>query len=89
MNSDELKMFEFKDLQNTFQESIFTWGYFTDFEKVKLNLKKVKVELNILNSLIGEQNIEQEFIKLICEYPKTRQILPLLIAIMIMLLILI
>ncbi len=74
-------MNNFTNLKNTFQDSIFTWDYFTDFEKVKLNVKKVKVELNILNSLIGEDNIEEEFIKLISEYPKTRQALPLLIAV--------
>jgi len=71
----------FNTLKDTFQDSIFTWDYFTDFEKVKLNVQKVKVELNILNSLIGEDNIEDEFIKLICEYPKVRQALPLLIAV--------
>jgi len=76
-----MKNKEFNNLKDTFQDSIFTWDYFTDFEKVKLNIQKVKVELNILNSLIGEDDIEDEFIKLICEYPKTRQALPLLIAV--------
>jgi len=74
-------MYNFNNLKNTFQESIFTWNYFTDFEKVKINVSKVKVELNIMNSLIGEDNIEEEFIKLVTEYPKTRQALPLLIAV--------
>ena len=74
-------MITFNNLKDTFQDSIFTWDYFTNFEKVKLNVQKVKVELNILNSLIGEENIEEEFINLICEYPKTRQALPLLIAV--------
>lgn len=71
----------FNNLKDTFQESIFTWDYFTDFKKVKLNIQKVKVELNILNSLIGEAELEKEFVKLINEYPKTRQALPLLIAV--------
>ncbi|MFK7780361.1 MAG: type II restriction endonuclease [Candidatus Gracilibacteria bacterium] len=71
----------FNNLKNTFQESIFSWDYFTDFEKVKLNVQKVKVELNILNSLIGEDNIEEEFIKLVDEYPSIRKTLPLLIAV--------
>jgi len=74
-------MVHFDNLKDTFQDSIFTWDYFTDFEKVKLNIQKVKVELNILNSLIGEDNIEDEFINLICEYPEIRQALPLLIAV--------
>ncbi len=74
-------MFNFADLKNTLQESIFTWNYFTDFEKVKLNVKKVEKELNILNYLIGKENIEKEFIDLITEYPKARKALPLLIAV--------
>lgn len=74
-------MYDFNILKDTFADSIFTWDYFTDFEKVKLNVQKVKVELNILNSLIGEKNIEGEFIKLVKEYPNIRKALPLLIAV--------
>lgn len=74
-------MYSFDNLKTTFQDSIFTWDYFTNFEKVKLNVKTVEVELNILNYLIGKEDIEDEFIKLITEYPKTRQALPLLIAV--------
>ncbi len=74
-------MFKFNDLKDTFKDSIFTWGYFTNFDKVKLNIKSVEVELNILNYLIGKDDIEVEFIKLITEYPKARQALPLLIAV--------
>lgn len=48
-------MFNFEDLKNTLQDSIFTWDYFTNFKKVKTNVKKVEVELNILNYLIGKK----------------------------------
>ncbi|WP_369176894.1 type II restriction endonuclease [Candidatus Thiodubiliella endoseptemdiera] len=75
-----MKMYNFNDLKTTFQKSIFTWGYFTDFEKVKLNIKKVEIELNILNSLIGKDDIESAFISLIKQYPNIRTALPLLIA---------
>jgi len=71
----------FNNLKNTLQESIFTWDYFTDFEKVKVNVKKVEKELNILNYLIGKENVEREFIDLIEEYPQIRKALPLLIAV--------
>lgn len=71
----------FQDLKNTLQDSIFTWDYFTDFEKVKLNVKEVEIELNILNYLIGKKDIEKEFIKLIEQYPNARKALPLLIAV--------
>ena len=73
-------MYDFKVLITTFQDSIFTWDYFTDFKKVKLNVENVKVELNILNSLIGEEDIEDSFLNLIQEYPNIRKALPLLIA---------
>ena len=71
----------FENLKNTLQESIFTWDYFTDFKKVKLNVKKVEKELNILNYLIGKENLESEFLSLINEYPHIRKALLLLIAV--------
>ncbi|WP_428024164.1 type II restriction endonuclease [Arcobacter sp.] len=71
----------FRDLIDTLQDSIFTWNYFTDFEKVKLNVKKVEIELNILNYLIGKEDIENEFIQLVEKYPNIRKALPLLIAV--------
>lgn len=74
-------MKNFDTLKSTFQDSIFTWDYFTDFEKVKQNIRKVEKELNLLNYLIGKENIEDEFIKLVREYPKVRTALPLLIAV--------
>lgn len=71
----------FKYLVETLKESIFTWDYFVDFEKVKENVVKIEKELNLLNVLIGKSDIEKEFIKLIEEYPKVRTVLPILIAI--------
>jgi type II restriction enzyme len=73
-------MYNFNTLKTTFQESIFTWNYFTDFDKVKLNVEKVEIELNILNSLIGKNNIESKFLLLVEQYPNVRKALPLLIA---------
>ncbi|WP_299851687.1 type II restriction endonuclease [Sulfurimonas sp.] len=72
---------KFEILKNTLQDSIFTWDYFTDFEKVKKNIKKIEKELNLLNYLIGKENLEEEFLSLVEEYPKVRKILPILIAI--------
>ena len=45
----------FEELKKTLQDSIFTWDYFTDFDKVKVNVKKVEKELNLLNYLIGKK----------------------------------
>jgi type II restriction enzyme len=78
MNNEEA----FDYLLNTLKESIFTWDYFVDFDKVLANISLVEKELLILNRLLGlgEDEIEHIFINLITEYPKIRKILPLLIA---------
>jgi type II restriction enzyme len=41
----------------------------------------VKVELNILNSLIGSENIEADFDTLVAKYPETLKCVPLLLAV--------
>ena len=52
-----------------------------DFEKVVRNVDEIKVELNILNSLIGSKNIEDEFEKIVTKYPETLKCIPLLLAV--------
>lgn len=64
-----------------FRDSIADYTYYVDFEKIYKNVDKVKVELNILNSLIGSQNIETEFKSLVSKYPETLKVIPLLLAI--------
>ena len=44
----------FEHLINTLKDSIYTWDYFTDFEKSISNAEKYKKELNQLNELINE-----------------------------------
>lgn len=70
----------FKEWLSTMRDNIATWRYYTDFEKVFSNVKSIKVELNILNSLIGSRNIENEFKQLLKEYPKTLKVVPILLA---------
>lgn len=47
----------FEEWLATFKESIANYAYYTDFEKVYANIETIKIELNILNSLIGSNNI--------------------------------
>tara|TARA_Y100000310_G_scaffold40685_1_gene38152 strand:- start:167 stop:1099 length:933 start_codon:yes stop_codon:yes gene_type:complete len=79
LKEDEKDIFEY--LIETLTDSIFTWDYFVAFEKVKKNIHLIEKELNLLNVLIGKENIEKEFISLISEYPNVRKVLPILIAI--------
>ena len=71
----------FKEWFNTFTDSIATYEYYTDFDTVYKNINKIKVELNIMNSLVGSKNIEKDFDNLFKKYPEIRKCLPLLIAV--------
>lgn len=70
----------FNDWLSAMRDTIATWRYYTDFEKVYSNVKTIKVELNILNSLINSKNIENEFKQLLETYPKTLKVIPILLA---------
>ena len=72
---------DFNNWFNTFRSSIRDYKFYVDFKKVYGNVDKIKVELNILNSLIGSKNIEVEFRKLLSEYPKILKCIPILLAI--------
>lgn len=63
-----------------FRDSIANYGYYIDFEKVHRNVDAIKMELNILNSLIGSKNIKEDFKDLIKKYPEVLKCIPLLLA---------
>jgi type II restriction enzyme len=66
---------------STFRESISDYGFYIDFKKVFKNVDAVKVQLNILNSLVGSKNIEQDFKNLATRYPEILQCIPILLAV--------
>ena len=63
-----------------FRDSIATWKYYTDFEKIYNNTESIKDELNILNGLVGEKDIEAEFRRIIDKFPDVLKVIPILIA---------
>ena len=71
----------FNEWLETFRSSIATYGYYADFEKVYGNIESIKVELNILNSLIGSKSIEDDFEKLLNDYPQILKCIPILLAV--------
>lgn len=77
LSNDEL----FTLITTTFRDSITTWSYFVDWEKVWRNVEPIERELNLLNSLIGKQNIYNETKALIVEYPAVVKAFPILLAI--------
>lgn len=64
----------------TFRENIVDYKFYVDFPKVYQNLDPVRVGLNILNALIGIDNIEDAFEKLLQEYPVILKCIPILLA---------
>ena len=65
----------------TFTDSIADYKYYIDFETVYKNAEKLKVELNILNSLIGSKDIESDFENIIAKYPEVLKCIPILLAV--------
>ncbi len=72
---------DFNKWLSGFRDSIADYGYYIDFEKVHRNVDSIKVELNILNSLIGSKNIELDFENLMRKYPEVLKCIPLLLAV--------
>lgn len=64
-----------------FRLSISGYDYYIDFNKVVNNVEKLKIELSILNSLIGSKDIERDFENIINRYPETLKCIPLLLAV--------
>ncbi|WP_297648798.1 type II restriction endonuclease [uncultured Treponema sp.] len=71
----------FTEWLSTFRDSIATYSYYIDFEKVYGNVENVKIELNILNSLIGSKTIEKDFENILEKYPETLKCIPILLAV--------
>lgn len=72
---------DFNQWLSKFKSSISNYGYYVDFEKIYKSAEKYKVELNILNSLIGSKNIEKDFENIILKYPETLEVIPMLLAV--------
>lgn len=72
---------DFNEWMLKFKTSISDYGYYVDFQKVYKNVNTIRVELNILNSLIGSKNIKVDFIDLVSKYPETLKCIPILLAV--------
>lgn len=74
-------MRDFGQWLSEFRPSIANYGYYVDFQKVYGNVESMKVELHILNSLIGSKSIEKDFYQLAERYPEALKCIPLLLAV--------
>ncbi len=75
-NQEEVFNYFFKTLKNT----ITSWDYFVNWSKVFVNVKNIEIELNILNYLIGKDDIENELKYLLKKHPSIAIAIPVLVA---------
>lgn len=73
-------MRNFDEWIGKFRASISSYAYYVDFGKVHNNVEAIKIELNILNSLIGSKNIKRDFEAILKRYPETLKVIPILLA---------
>ena len=65
----------------TFTDSIADYKYYIDFDTIYKNAEEHKLELNMMNSLIGSKNIEKDFENLVNKYPEVLKCIPILLAV--------
>lgn len=80
-----LNLSSFNDIIGKFHDTLIDTNrghkFFVDWDKIRDNVEKYKVELNILNSLIGSKNFNAELKGLLNKYPEVLPVVPLLLAI--------
>lgn len=74
-------MRDFNEWLGKMRPSINGYNFYVDFKKVYENVDSIKVELNIMNSLIGSKNIEADFRSLLERYPEVLKCVPILLAV--------
>jgi len=67
---------------NSYKDNIYSYDYYVDFDKIYKQIINMKLELSLLNSLVGSKNIEEDFKQVIDSYPKVIQVIPLLMAVL-------
>jgi DpnII restriction endonuclease. len=71
----------FEYLLSNLKDTIRTYDFFVAWEKVLGNVSDIEIALNILNTLIGKEDISSKLKELIKRYPEIVPVIPLLIAV--------
>jgi type II restriction enzyme len=72
---------QFNVFMSQLSETNATLDYFTDFEKIKLNVNKISIKLNQLNYLIGKEDLKAAINDLFEENSKVFEVLDIIIAV--------
>lgn len=70
----------FDFLLKNLKDTIRSWDFFVAWDKVINKVKSIEIQLNILNYLVGKENIKDEFKLLVKQYPSIVTTLPILLA---------
>lgn len=70
-----------EEFHNTLVDTNRNYKFFVDWDKVKRHVDKYKIELNILNTLIGDKQFNDDLRKILSDYPQVLQTIPILLAI--------
>lgn len=62
-------------------KGILQYDYFVNWAKVLNNIEPIEKELNLLNTAVGKENIEEVLFDIFSTYPKTLKVIPALLAI--------
>ena len=71
----------FNQIVSSFKKKITQWDYFVNWKKVLQNIEPIEKELNLLNFLVGKENLQKETVGLLTKYPEVIKAIPLLLAI--------
>ncbi len=71
-NIDQL----FEYFVDNFTQSVTSWEYFINWQKVFSNFKEYEYGLHLLDVLVGKPNVEHELRLLIKKHPETAKLLP-------------
>lgn len=75
-NSDDV----FSYLISNLKETITKWDYFVNWSKVRNGVDDIEMNLNILNYLVGKDDITAAATKLLTEHPQVISTIPVLLA---------
>lgn len=65
---------------NTLVDTNRGYHFFVNWEKIKQNIEKYRIELNLLNSLVRCSNFNVTLRRLVTNYPEVLPVIPLLLA---------
>ena len=72
----------FEDIISNLKTTIAGFDFYTDFNKVFVNIEEISISLNLMNSLLNTgDDFDKRFISLIHKYPDVLKSIPILLAV--------